>query len=82
MLTEARLNTTVSVARAGKARSLVSPARGPAEAEAPQRRLQKQDAKTTARTAARRTNTEEWQLPYQMIVALKALGRVLPSNGV
>ena len=74
LLTEARLNTTVSVARAGKARSLVSPARGPAEAEAPQRRSQKQDAKTTARTAARRTNTEEWQLPYQMVRTEKAVG--------
>ena len=45
LLTEARLNTTVSVARAGEARSLVSLARGPAEAETPQRSMQKQDAK-------------------------------------
>ena len=53
LLTEARLNTTVSVARAGKARSLVSPARGPAEAETPQRSIQKQDAKTKLTTACR-----------------------------
>ena len=57
LLTEAHLNTTVSVARAGKARSLVSPARGPAEAETPQRNTQKQDAKTKL-AAARRTNRE------------------------
>ena len=53
MLTEARLNTTVSVARAGEARSLVSLARGPAEAETPQRSMQKQDAKKKLTTKCR-----------------------------
>ena len=64
LLTEAHLNTTVSVARAGKARSLVSPARGPAEAETPQRRSQKQDAKTKL-APQHAAQTREWQLPYQ-----------------
>ena len=45
MLTEAHLNTTVSVARAGEARSLVSLARVSAEAEKPQRSKQKHTAK-------------------------------------
>ena len=60
MLTEAHLNTMVSVARAGEARSLVSLARGPAEAETPQRSTQKQIAKK--KPTRRRTNTREWQL--------------------
>ena len=45
LLTAAHLNTMVSVARAGKARSLVSLARGPAEAEKPQHGKQKHTAK-------------------------------------
>ena len=50
----------VSVARAGEARSLVSLARGPAEAEKPQHCKQKQTAK---KKPAKRHTIREWQLP-------------------
>ena len=59
MLTEAHLNTMVSVARAGEARSLVSLARGPAEAEKPQQQT-KQTTKTPYRTHAKSTGSESF----------------------
>ena len=73
LLTEARLNTTVSVARAGKARSLVSPARGPAEAETPQRRVRKQDAKTKI--------TPQHAAPTPRVAAALPNGRVGDGHG-
>ena len=56
MLTAARLNMMVSVARADKARGLISLARGPAEAEKPQQQT-KQTTKEARQTHANTTGS-------------------------
>ena len=59
LLTAARLNTMVSVAHADKARSLVSLARGPAEAEKPQQQT-KPTTKKPCRTHTKSTGSESF----------------------